>query len=422
MKGKKKDHKVLIIGLTWPRPDATGAGIRMVQLISLLKSQGFRITFCSAAAPPESNGYPEIPGVEFKPVKLNHDSFDRFLIDLNPSMVIFDRFLTEEYFGWRVARILPDALRILDTEDLHSLRHGRELALREGRPFQPADWRNTDRTKREVAAMFRSDLSLIISRFEMKWLETHVPALAPQLFYLPFLYSESDFLPETRRKRFSEREDFIFVGNGRHSPNTDAVHYLKHEVWPEIRKKLPDAAIRVFGAHLSREITGLTDPKEKFFVNGWVPDVSEILNSARVSLLPLRFGAGLKGKLFEAIRCGTPSAMTSVAAEGTAFTGMDECIGDDPSEFASVAVSLYRDQALWEEIQEKGISIIKKDFSKKDFQEIFAVKVGYLIQHLAKHRNYNLIGSILMHHTTASTRYLSKWIELKESLIKKPRD
>ncbi|GGD38864.1 glycosyltransferase [Muriicola marianensis] len=422
MIAQKKNIKVLIIGLTWPQPEATGAGIRMVQLISLLKSLGFSITFCSAAAIPESNGYPEIPGVVFEPVKLNHESFDRFLLSLRPDMVIFDRFLTEEYFGWRVATTLPNTLCVLDTEDLHSLRHAREFALQEDRSFEPALWRNMDITKRELASIFRSDLALIISRFEMEWLETHVPAIEPHLFYLPFLYKKTDFLPEARMKNFSDREDFIFIGNGRHSPNTDAILYLKREVWPEIRKQLPHAGVCIYGAHLSREITGLTDAKENFFVKGWVPEVSEVLNSARVSLLPLRFGAGLKGKLFEAIRCGTPSAMTSIAAEGTSFARMSDFIKDDPAELASIAVSLYRDEGLWVEWQKRGASILKRDFLREDFKKSFSSKLDFLFHHLEKHRDENLIGSILLHHTMASTRYLSKWIELKEAVAKKKRD
>ncbi len=419
---EKKGTKVLIIGLSWPQPEATGAGIRMVQLISLLRSQGFHITFCSAAAIPETEGYPDLPGVQFTPVKLNHDSFDRFLKSLNPGMVIFDRFLTEEYFGWRVARTLPRALRILDTEDLHSLRHARELAHREGRSFDPTVWRNLDITKRELASIFRSDLSLIISRFEMDFLESQIPSLTNRLFYLPFLFAESDFIPKAKMKKFSERKDFIFVGNGRHSPNTDAVHYLKREIWPEIRKELPHAGVYVFGAHLSKEITALTDSKQQFYVKGWVPDVSEVLNAARVSLLPLRFGAGLKGKLFEAIRCGTPSAMTSMGAEGTALAGMSSFLGDDPESFASIAVSLYTDEGLWKDLQKKGVSVLRKDFSKEGFQKSFSSKVDFLFHNLEKHREDNLIGSILLHHTMASTRYLSKWIGLKEAVAKKKKD
>ncbi len=390
----------------------------MLQLISLFKSRGYQITFSSAAALPAGGEFPEIPGVKFSGIRLNHDSFDGFISELNPGIVIFDRFLTEEYFGWRVARLLPRAIRIADTEDLHSLRQARKVALDQGVDFHPSLWKTLEMTKRELASLFRSDLSLIISRAEMDWLKEHVPSLTPQLLYLPFIFEETDLAEKPDRLPFEERKDFVFIGNGRHLPNTDAIRYLKKEVWPLIRKKLPDAYVYIYGASLPRKVTDLRAPEENFFVKGWIPDVSKVLRTARVNLMPLRFGAGLKGKMFEAIRCGTPSAVTSIAAEGTVLADKKEYVADDPLLFASLAVSLYREKNPWQDLQKRGDDMIKSDFTRTGFEEKLKRQLDVLTHRLDEIRENNLLGSMLLHHTMASSKYLSKWIGLKEEQSK----
>ncbi|NER11268.1 Glycosyltransferase involved in cell wall bisynthesis [Muriicola jejuensis] len=415
---EKHNPRLLLIGLNWPDPTATAAGVRMLQLISLFKSGGYQITFSSAAALPTGGEFPEIPGVNFSRIRLNHDSFDAFISELDPGIVIFDRFLTEEYFGWRVARILPRAIRIVDTEDLHSLRQARKVALDNGVDFTPSLWKTLEITKRELASLFRCDLSLIISRAEMDWLKEHVPSLTPQLFYLPFIFEEADLVEESDRLPFEDRKDFVFIGSGRHLPNTDAISYLKKVVWPLIRKKLPDACVHIYGASLPRKVTDLRAPEDNFFVKGWIPDVSTVLRTARVNLMPLRFGAGLKGKMFEAIHCGTPSAMTSIAAEGTVLADKKEYVADDPHLFASLAVSLYREKKLWEDLQRRGDDMLRNDFCCTAFEEELMNQLDVLTHQLDEIRENNLLGSMLLHHTMASSKYLSKWIGLKEEQSK----
>ena len=114
---------------------------------------------------------------------------------------------------------------------------------------------------------------------------------------------------------FEERKDFIFVGNFLHEPNRDAVHYLKESVWPLIRAQLPDAGMCIYGAYPSQSVLQLHQPKERFFSLGRADDAQEVVAKARVMLAPLRFGAGMKGKLLEAMQCGTPSVTTAIGAE-----------------------------------------------------------------------------------------------------------
>ena len=134
-----KSDQVLIIGFVWPEPNSSAAGSRMMQLIQLFKEQGWKVTFaCAAASSPYMADIASM-GVEVREIVLNDSGFDIFVKELGPFIVLFDRFMVEEQFGWRVAEQCPDALRILDTEDLHCLRHGRRMALKEEREFVKED-------------------------------------------------------------------------------------------------------------------------------------------------------------------------------------------------------------------------------------------------------------------------------------------
>ena len=115
------NRHVVFIGLVWPEPRSSAAGQRMNELLRLFAANGFLITFCSAAQATEYSELPQEIEINRAEIKLNDTSFDAWIAKQNPNIVVFDRFITEEQFGWRVARYVPDALRILDTEDLHFL-------------------------------------------------------------------------------------------------------------------------------------------------------------------------------------------------------------------------------------------------------------------------------------------------------------
>src|SRR5690554_5041151 len=130
---------MLIIGHTFPEPSTTAAGSRMMQLIELFQQEGHQITFASTAAISERSANLEKLDVSTKKIRLNDPSFDGFIKKLDPGIVIFDRYITEEQFGWRVTENCPKALKILDTEDLHFLRKSREEAVRNGKPSSEAN-------------------------------------------------------------------------------------------------------------------------------------------------------------------------------------------------------------------------------------------------------------------------------------------
>ena len=398
---------LVIIGKVFPEPNSTAAGSRMIQLTDLFLTQNYQITFLSTATISENSFDLSSKNISFQNIVLNDSSFDELIKNLNPEIVIFDRFTTEEQFGWRVSEQVPNAVKILDTEDLHFLRTAREKAFKQNRNLEHLDLIN-DVFKREIASILRCDLSLIISEFEMNLLIEKFRIDENILFYLP-LFGEVK-KPETS---FSERKNFISIGNFLHEPNWQTVLQLK-KLWKDIKKQLPEAEIHIYGAYASEKVFQLHNEKEGFIIKGRAESVETVFNTAKVLLAPIPFGAGIKGKLLESMQFGLPNVTSAVGAE--AMHGNHDWNGfitDNETEFVEKAVLLYQDENLWQKSQENGFKIIENRFKKELFEPHFIHKIQEISENLESHRNQNFLGQILQHHTLQSTKYLSKWIEEK---------
>jgi len=408
----KTNVQVLIIGFVWPEPNSSAAGLRMLQLIEMFLQQGWKVTFASAAMESDHMADVSLMGVKTEKIKLNSDSFDVFLKEINPSIVLFDRFQIEEQFGWRVALNCPAALRILDTEDLHCLRLVRQKAFKEKRPFEMDDLLIEEITKREIASILRSDITLMVSEFEIDILKTLFKIDSSLIHYLPIFVELEDKL--SKWKNFEEKRNFMFIGNFLHEPNWNSVQYLKETIWPIIRKKIPDAILQVYGAYPSQKVFQLNNEKEGFLIMGRADNAEIVFNTARVVLAPLRFGAGIKGKLLEAMQFGTPSVTTSIGAEGmNADLEWNGFVNDDAEAFANDAVRLYNDELLWNKARQNGIQILENRYRRVTFEHPFIDHILKIRETLENHRKNNFLGALLQHQTLRSTEYMSRWIEEK---------
>ena len=407
------DNKtLLVIALVWPEPASTAAGVRMMQLLEVFQKQGYAITIASAASKSEFSYDFHSLGYTKEDIKMNDSSFDVFVKVLNPGIVIFDRFLAEEQFGWRVAEHCPNALRILDTEDLHSLRHVREQCFKKGIKFTTDSWLKDDKTKREIASVYRCDLSLIISSFEFELLTEIIKIDESLLLLLPFMVNE--ITQETKWKTFEDRNDFMFIGGGKHAPNIDAIKVLKTILWPLIHAQLPEAKLNIYGAYLPQQVVEMHNPKDGFLVKGRTEDADEVMKAAKVCLAPLRFGAGIKGKLLSAMQNGTPIVTTTIGAEGMhGILAWNGTIENDHTAFVKAAVTLYTEPKTWKIAQEQGKTLINTLYSKTSLAAILEQKVKHLQKELPKHRTQNFIGGLLQHQTMTATKFMSKWIEEK---------
>jgi glycosyltransferase involved in cell wall biosynthesis len=407
-------HSLLIIGQTFPEPTTTAAGGRMLQLIEMFISHGYGITFASSASSSEKSFNLDSLGVATQKITINDSSFDDFVRQLNPTLVLFDRFITEEQFAWRVTQSCPKALKILDTEDLHFLRKARQQALKNATDVKDSNL-FTETAKREIASILRCDLSLIISEFEMKLLADTFAVSKEILYYLPFMVTK---LPDSSNfPEFEQRTNFMTIGNLLHGPNVDSVLYLKKEIWPLIKKQLPQAELYIYGNYAPQHILELHNQKQGFYIMGWADSVAHVMQKARVCLAPLRFGAGLKGKLLDAMLYGTPGVTTSIGAEGMyGDLPMPGVIADTPEAFAELSVAIYSNKIKWQQNAQRGVEIIKERYNGKVISRDFMTRLDALKTNLKLHRQAHFIGQILQHQSLQASKYLSKWIEEKNKV------
>lgn len=401
----------------------------MMQLISAMRAQDWQVTFASPAQLSDHMVDLAQWDVPCQEIELNNESFDHYIKALNPDIVIFDRFMMEEQFGWRVEKFCPDAMRILNTEDLHSLREARQKAVKKNhtldiaKPTDIAEFLHSDLAIREIAAIHRSDLILMISQVEVDLLTEYFQVPKQQLMYLPFMLAPLTEDDIEQLPNFEQRQHFITIGNFRHAPNWDIVLQLKQNIWPLIRKQLPKAEMHIYGAYPPPKATQLHNEKQGFLIKGWAEDAKAVIKNARLCLAPIRFGAGIKGKLTDAMECGTPSITTEVGIEGMLLTSShtdwngevidSQEMVNKPQLFADAAIKAYQDKQSFNLNQKKGFERLTQQYDQAFWQDQFIQRLQTELSELKIKRQQHFIGKMLRHHSMKSTQYMAQWIEAK---------
>ena len=416
---------VVVIGYVWPEPNSSAAGSRMMQLLSFFKARAQRVIFASPALLGEHRENLLPLGIEETSIHLNCASFDTWITEIQPELVLFDRFMMEEQFGWRIEQHCPDCIRILDTEDLHSLRLARHQqlkdAIRNGVEYDEnyndfsklrKKMASLDVCQREIASIYRCDLTLMISEFEILLLQKHFALPAQLLLHLPFMLPPIKNLAE---RSYHQREHFVTIGNFRHAPNWDSILWLKTSIWPKVRKLMPRAQMHIYGAYPAKKVTDLHNPTQGFHIKGWAANAFEVLLDARICLSPLRFGAGIKGKFTDAMLCSTPSVTTSVGAESMhGDSPWPGAIENDSQKIAQRAVELYQNEHLWQQASLNSKDILQLRYQKETLNSRLLNGIIDLQQHLSQRRLDNFTGMMLRHHHHKSTQYMAQWIAAKQ--------
>lgn len=396
----------------WPEPVSSAAGVRTLDVMRWLQAEGWQIWALSPSKENRFSAELESLGVRVRTCPANDDSADDVLRGLRPDLVVFDRFVMEEQFGWKTRQHWPFAVQLIDTQDMHSLRRAREKlvdASWEDREI-PADLSGSEDFLRELAALYRADGALVVSSFEWKLLTERFLFPHERLLCLPLAASASAELPD-----FSARRGVAFLGNFRHPPNLDGVRWLWRELWPELRRRLPALELHLYGAYPPAEISAL-DRKQGVRAHGPVTDHRAALRSHRVLLAPLRFGAGIKGKNLEAWACGTVVAGTPIAFEGMADPERDGAgvMFRDAREFVAGVARAHDEQDYWQSTQRAGFARLEADFApgllRARLNEFVAVRSKTLRQ---SGRAGDPIGGMLRLAQHNSTKYFSRWITEK---------
>src|SRR6266542_2384625 len=251
-----------------------------------------------------------------------------------------------------VRAFAPNALIVFDTHDLHFLREERLAALEETRAAAAVAGSSRDA---ELALIRKADVTLVVSPVEQGLLGELLPEAKVMV-----LSNMHELKP--RGKSFAEREGLVFIGGFRHPPNTDAMLWYAREILPRLREKLPGVKTYVVGSDVPVTIKKLAT--DDFIVTGYVPDITPFFTGCRVSISPLRYGAGVKGKINLAMSYGVPVVATASSIEGMYLTpGIDVLVGDDPETFAGAVARVYKDAQLWETLAEGGRKNIRSHFS-----------------------------------------------------------
>jgi glycosyltransferase involved in cell wall biosynthesis len=403
--GVLQGNHLVFIGYVWPEPVSSAAGVRTISLVEHALAAGAKVSFLSPSKRNRFSEALEALGVSTFEVAANDSKFDELIAELGPDAVIFDRFVLEEQFGWRVFSACPKAFRLVDTQDVHFLRKARERVLNgEALNF------SGDEVLRELSAVYRSHKTLVLSDFELELLTKEFKVPQDRLEYLPMCFGDIKETP----KIFSDRQGFVFLGNYRHPPNLDAAAWFLDKVFPLVRQRLPGAETHFYGAYPPKEITDRHKPDKGIFMHGLASEELTELENYRVNLAPLRFGAGIKGKIADGWRFGLPTVSTAIGAEGmhleTAFGGL---IADTSESFADACIALHEEEKLWEELRMIGRETLTRKFSRAENAHRFTEIIATGLKDREKLERDNTLGRILWWNQHRSTEFFSRWIEAK---------
>lgn len=349
-------RQVLVIDAETPRPDHDSASLRLVNLMRMLVDEGVHAVFLPA----------DLRHVEGDTARLRrygveawHAPFatrpSAWLREHGPrfDVVMLSRHYVAAEFLPLVRRFAPQARVVFDTVDLHFLRELRGAALSGDAGLRRAAERTRDR---ELALMRQADATLVVSPAERELLATLLPDTEVEV--LPNLHELADTgLP------FGHRKDLVFVGGFRHPPNVDAVLWFGREIFPRIQAQRPDIRFHCIGMAPPADVLAL-QAQPGILVHGHVADIDAYMDGARIALAPLRFGAGVKGKVNLSMAHGQPVVATSCAIEGMHLTdGHDVLVADDADAFADAVLRLYDDAGLWQRLSDHGRDNIARHFS-----------------------------------------------------------
>lgn len=349
-------RQVLIIDANTPTPDQDSGSLRLVNLMRLLREEGAHVVFLPAnrAHMGKDTHALQALGVEtwYAPYAPPAPHWLRRHGGRFDTIVLCRHYVAREFLPL-ARKHAPRAKVVFDTVDLHYLRErrGAELA------GDPSLSRTAERTRAlELDVIARSDATLVVSEAERTLLASDAPgARVEVLSNLHHLAGAG--------KPFAERQGLVFVGGFRHPPNVDAVRWFVQDIFPRVRASLPDIEFHCIGAHAPPAIEALRAvPGVR--VHGHVPDIDPYMEGCRVALAPLRYGAGVKGKVNLSMAHGQPVVATATAVEGMHLRdGHDVLVADDADAFADAVVRLHADEALWTALSMHGRENVARHFS-----------------------------------------------------------
>ena len=356
-------RQVLIVDAMTPRPDHDSGSLRLVNLMRLLREEGMHVVFLPSNRRDDGDYTAALQALGVETWYAPHARrMPDWLAEHGPRFdsVVLCRHYVASAFLPLVAKHAPQAKVVFDTVDLHYLRERRGAEMNQ----DAAMLRASEITRAsELAVMARADTTLVVSNVEKEWLAHEAPGRVVEV--LSNLHQVAG-----PGQPFAQRKDLVFVGGFRHPPNVDAVVWFAREVLPAIHAQLPEVVFHCIGSNPSDAVLALS-ALEGVVVHGHVPDLVPAMEGMRIAIAPLRYGAGVKGKVNLSMAHGQPVVATTCAVEGMHLQdGRDVLVADDAQAFAEAVLRLYQDEALWNRLARSGLDNVARYFSLDAAREV----------------------------------------------------
>ena len=364
---RRPGKKLLLIDVVTPLPDQDSGSVDTYNYLRIFDHLGFKVTLL-----PVNGSYkgPYVRDLQGQGIRVLHDpyrgSFESTLRkEASTADVIFIYRETAHRYMPLLRAVAPNTPIVFNTVDLHFLRKEREAELlgTEASRLVALETRQM-----ELAAVDLANATIILSQYEEELLAKLKPN--SKLARIPIVRE----IPGRSSLSYEERQDVVFIGGFLHTPNVDAVHYFIREVWPEVRKLGLTRPCRflVAGSNLPAEVAALAT--DDIIIRGHVADLGELYGSALISVAPLRYGAGLKGKVITSLSYGVPVVGTSVSLEGSGLVDGEHLLSaDDPADMAAAICRLHTDRELWYRLSDAGLAYSEEHFSLNAVQSQLAV-------------------------------------------------
>ncbi len=348
--------QVLVVDHMVPTPDRDAGSLRMFELMRAIRRGGHHVAFFPDNLALNSPYHEQLQAIG---IEIIHPPYYYSLSDFlrkhgqDIDLAILSRADHAERHLFTVKRLAPAARIAFDTVDLHYRRQEREAALKNDPELRTAA---EMRKEQELRLAWLCDTTIVVSNVEREVLLREDPELT--IHIIPTILP----MPRNNPPGYEGRNAILFIGSFAHPPNRDAVLYFAREIFPRVRCQIPQARFQIIGPRPPEEILDLAG--EAIEVLGYVPDAEPYFDRARLSVAPLRFGAGVKGKVNQSMALGVPTVVSSIAAEGMYLVhGQNSMIADDPAAFAEAVVQVWSSPELWRRLSENGQENLRKHFS-----------------------------------------------------------
>ncbi len=386
---RNNGKRILIIDDIPPLPDRAAGALRHYHTLTQMLNLGYKVTYVHLMGKQytDETGIRyltdfKMKGVEF--IWFNYEYWynirftqegKEYIRTLINSLDLKSRYFDFVYIAfWHIAEYFIDLIKeqipqvpiLIDTMDIHYLREEREAEISDSSALKNKVQENK---RRELLVYSKADVITTVTENDRIELQKHIKD--KPIFILTDVHD-----PRTNTPGFEERKDLVFVGNFNHKPNEDAVLYFIKEIFPSVKSKLPGIKFYIVGNNPTEKIKSLAS--KDVIVTGWVPDVKEYIDKCRLEVVPLRYGAGNKGKVGEALSSGIPIVTTSIGAEGM---GIKHCVHayvtDETKKFAEYIIELYSNKDLWNKFSEEGKKLIASQYSS----ELMRKRLSFIFNH-----------------------------------------